>query len=119
MAMSTALESTAGIARVFAHPMRLRLALLLETGEACTCDLLEVLSISRTTLMDHLRELRRHGIVEAHKHGRWTYFEVSRSDHARAWIDVVVGSVGHDPAIAEDVRRLAVLRRIRSGNGCR
>lgn len=117
--MSTSLESTTGIARVFAHPLRLRLALLLKDGEACTCDLLEVLSVSRTTLMDHLRELRRHGIVEAHKHGRWTYFELSRSDDVRVWIDVVSRSVGEDPAISNDVRRLAALRRARGGNGCR
>jgi ArsR family transcriptional regulator len=117
--MPEPIEATAGIARVFAHPLRLRLTLILESGEACTCDLLELLDVSRTTLMDHLRELRRHGIVEAHKHGRWTYFELSRSDDARRWVDLVARTAGDDPVLAHDLRQLAARRRARRGNGCR
>jgi len=117
--MPEPIEAAAGIARVFAHPLRLRLALILGSGEACTCDLLELLHVSRTTLMDHLRELRRHGIVEAHKHGRWTYFELGRSDEARRWVELMADTAGDDPVLADDLRRLAARRKVRRGNGCR
>jgi len=117
--MPEPIEATVGIARVFAHPLRVRLALILGAGEACACDLLELLDVSRTTLMDHLRELRRHGIVEAHKHGRWTYFELARSDEARRWVELVSRTAGDDPVLADDLRWLAARRRARRGNGCR
>jgi ArsR family transcriptional regulator, arsenate/arsenite/antimonite-responsive transcriptional repressor len=51
---------------VLADPTRLRLLSMLldsESGEACTCDLVEPLGLSQPTTTHHLRRMSEAGIV--------------------------------------------------------
>jgi ArsR family transcriptional regulator len=69
----------AGQLKAIADPARLRvLSLLLtaETGEACTCDLVEPLGLSQPTVTHHLRKLADAGIVTGERRGKWTYYRL-------------------------------------------
>ena len=117
--MPDSLESAAGMARVFACPLRLRLTLVLRAGEACVCDLPDLLGVSWTTLTDHPREPRRLGIVEAHRHGRRTDFQLAESDAVGGWIELAARAARHDSVLTDDPRGMTKRLRARRGNGSR
>ncbi|MGH3478811.1 MAG: metalloregulator ArsR/SmtB family transcription factor [Nocardioidaceae bacterium] len=68
--------------KLLADPTRLRLLSMLldsDSGEACTCDLIEPLGLSQPTVTHHLQRLAEAGIVHGERRGRWTYYSVDRT----------------------------------------
>lgn len=68
------------VARVFralSDPTRLRILNLLQYGEICVCDLVEVLRVPQPTASRHLAYLRRAGLVVARREGQWSYYRLA------------------------------------------
>ena len=58
---------------------RLKIIYMLnELGEACVREIRQVLKIPQTTLSRHLALLRRMGLVDYHRRGKWRYYYVVR-----------------------------------------
>lgn len=56
---------------------RLCLALLIQsTGEACVCDLMAALEIDQPKTSRHLSDLRRCGVLESQRRGKWVYYQL-------------------------------------------
>jgi ArsR family transcriptional regulator len=62
--------------RALADPLRARIVELLAGEQLCTCHLVEITGAKQTNLSNHLRVLRRAGIVEAEPVGRFTYYRL-------------------------------------------
>jgi ArsR family transcriptional regulator, arsenate/arsenite/antimonite-responsive transcriptional repressor len=60
-----------------ADPTRLRLLRLLYRQELCVCELMEAVQLPQYQVSRHLRELRRVGLVEAARSGRWMHYRIS------------------------------------------
>lgn len=58
---------------------RLRILHHLNDNEACVADLTEELGESQPKISRHLAYLRRTGIVETRRDGKWIYYRISRS----------------------------------------
>jgi ArsR family transcriptional regulator len=59
------------------HPLRLQLiAHIAASGPLCTCHLEEVAGQSQPQISKHLRVLRRAGLVQRRREGRWVYYSV-------------------------------------------
>ena len=72
-------EQLATPIKALADPARLRLLSLIqahEGGEACVCNLTEILDLTQGTVSHHLRVLREAGLVEREQRGSWAYFRV-------------------------------------------
>ena len=69
---------------------RLRILVLLATGERCVCDLQDELEIRQSLLSFHLKALREAGLVSDRKEGRWAYYALS-APGLRALEDFVAG----------------------------
>lgn len=55
----------AELAKAFAHPARVAILRLLAERKACVCgDLVEELPLSQATVSQHLKELKRIGIIK-------------------------------------------------------
>jgi ArsR family transcriptional regulator, arsenate/arsenite/antimonite-responsive transcriptional repressor len=55
----------AELAKAFAHPARVAILRLLADRKACVCgDLVEELPLSQATVSQHLKELKRIGIIK-------------------------------------------------------
>lgn len=55
----------ADLAKAFAHPARVAILRLLASKKACICgDLVEELPLSQATVSQHLKELKRIGIIQ-------------------------------------------------------
>ena len=62
---STEENRTAELAKAFAHPARVAILRLLAEKKACVCgDLVDELPLSQATVSQHLKELKRIGIIK-------------------------------------------------------
>nr|WP_246061536.1 metalloregulator ArsR/SmtB family transcription factor [Lapillicoccus jejuensis] len=65
--------------KALGDPTRVRLLSLIaaaDGGEACVCDLTEVVSLSQPTVSHHMRVLVEAGLVTRDQRGRWAYYAV-------------------------------------------
>jgi ArsR family transcriptional regulator len=53
---------------------RLRLLNLLACGETCVCELTDTLRVVQPKVSRHLAHLKRAGLVEARRDGKWTHY---------------------------------------------
>ncbi len=91
-----------------ADPTRLRLLNLMNGREVCVCYFVEILEQGQPKISRHLAYLRRAGIVEARREGKWMHYRIERPDDARAAaiLDVTLKSLETDPNMKADLERL-------------
>lgn len=64
--------------KILSDPNRLRIvALLLEAGEMCVCDIERVLAVPQARVSRHLTLLRSARIVRARRSGQWMYYSLT------------------------------------------
>lgn len=64
--------------KILADPTRLRLLNLLACGETCVCELTDTLRVVQPKVSRHLALLRRAGLVEAKRNGKWIHYRWAR-----------------------------------------
>ena len=62
---------------VVADSTRLRLLRLIYQQDLCVCELMDAVQLPQYQVSRHLRELRRVGLVEATRSGRWMHYRIS------------------------------------------
>lgn len=93
------------------EPSRLRILKVLEDGELCICHMVALLGVSQPTVSRHLAVLRRAGLVEERKDGRWSWFRVAAAAPFLTRILKAIRACGEDdPTVAEDRKRAAEFR---------
>src|SRR6266700_8221325 len=60
--------------KTLADPTRLRLLNLLACGETCVCELTDTLRVVQPKVSRHLAHLKRAGLVETRREGRWMHY---------------------------------------------
>ena len=63
---------------------RLRLLNLMGDDEVCVCFFVEVLDEPQSKISRHLAYLRRAGLVETRRDGKWMHYRVVTPQHPRA-----------------------------------
>jgi ArsR family transcriptional regulator, arsenate/arsenite/antimonite-responsive transcriptional repressor len=72
-------EDLAAAFKVLADPARLRLLSIVASasaGEACVCELVELVGRSQPTISHHLSVLTDAGLLSREKRGRWAWYRV-------------------------------------------
>jgi ArsR family transcriptional regulator len=89
---------------------RLRLLNLLRGGEVCVCYFVEILDETQPKISRHLAYLRRAGIVNARRDGKWIHYSIARPEdpNAAAVLDTTLAAIEHDRQMQRD--RLAIQR---------
>jgi ArsR family transcriptional regulator, arsenate/arsenite/antimonite-responsive transcriptional repressor len=67
-------DEPAFLFKTLADPTRLRLLNLLACGETCVCELTDTLRVVQPKVSRHLANLKRAGLVEAHRNGKWMHY---------------------------------------------
>ena len=91
---------------------RLRImALLLEAGELCVCDLIAVLQLPQSTVSRHLAHLKNAGWLADRGEGVWIHYSLSRnaSPRHKALVSALRAILGESDAAGKDRERLAKL----------
>jgi ArsR family transcriptional regulator, arsenate/arsenite/antimonite-responsive transcriptional repressor len=86
---------------------RLRLLNLIKNREVCVCYLQDVLKTNQPKISRHLAYLRKAGLVEARRDGKWTHYRLAKLDDERDKILFqTLVHLGRERQIATDSRRL-------------
>jgi ArsR family transcriptional regulator, arsenate/arsenite/antimonite-responsive transcriptional repressor len=97
--------------KALAHPVRLRVLALLRGGELCVCQITEMLGLAPSTVSEHLALLRRAGILQERKEGRWVFYSLAEDPALEALCQGLWPLVEGDATLKADGRRCARLRK--------
>lgn len=88
---------------------RLRLLNLMGSDEVCVCFFVEILKTNQPKISRHLAYLRKAGLVETRREGKWMHYKVVEpSDpHAAHVFGEVRAWLSEDPEMRRDRERLA------------
>jgi ArsR family transcriptional regulator len=91
-----------------ADPTRLRLLNLMDGREVCVCYFVEILKQGQPKISRHLAYLRKAGIVEARRDGKWMHYRIDPPDDARAVsiLHATLQSLKGDKDMQADLARL-------------
>jgi ArsR family transcriptional regulator len=67
-------SQAAPLFKTLSDPTRLRLLNLLGCGETCVCELTDTLHVVQPKISRHLARLKRAGLVEARRDGKWMHY---------------------------------------------
>ena len=70
------------LANALSDPNRVRLLVACLDGERCVCQLVELIDLSNASISKHLSMLKRAGLLESRKEGRWVHYRVPESPAA-------------------------------------
>ena len=89
---------------------RLRLLNLMRRGEICVCYFVAILDETQPKISRHLAYLRRAGIVNARRDGKWIHYSLARpaDPSAAAVLDKTLEAIEGDKQMLRD--RLAIER---------
>lgn len=65
------------ITKALADENRVRAFLALKTGELCVCQIVVLLDLAQSTVSKHMSILKKAGLVESRKDGKWVYFRLT------------------------------------------
>src|SRR5450830_58236 len=106
------LSATTAAAKALAHPARLRVLAMLSGGPLCVCQMTAVLGAAPSTVSEHLRELKRAGLLVEEKDGKFVSYRLAPARDAARWLQVVRAGLAGDPVAAADAELVSRLRRV-------
>jgi arsenate reductase/ArsR family transcriptional regulator len=115
--MTGSLQSAVGVLKALGHPVRLRILAMLRRGELCVCQMTALLGLATSTVSAHLADLKRAGLVNERKDGRWVFYrltDVEPSVLASVW-----ETVSKDTQVQADARLLRQIRKVDIAELCR
>ncbi len=104
------LTSAVDTYKALAHPVRVRILAMLQGGELCVCQLIAIVRLAPSTISAHLVELKRAGLVEERKQGKWVHMRLADGGQEREVLACVFAALARDPQVKAD---LAVLKKVR------
>jgi ubiquinone/menaquinone biosynthesis C-methylase UbiE len=112
--MRLSVQTSVGALKAIAEPTRLRLLVLLASGELSVKDLTGILGQSQPRISRHLKLLSEAGLVQRAPEGSWVYFRLADGEEGGALTRMLLDAVDHaDPVLVRDRRRLEALRQER------
>jgi ArsR family transcriptional regulator, arsenate/arsenite/antimonite-responsive transcriptional repressor len=83
---------------------RLRVLNLLSCGEVCVCYFVELLDESQPKISRHLAYLRRAGVVNARRDGKWIHYSIARpaDPTVAAVLDSTLAALERDKQMQRD-----------------
>src|SRR5438876_1025876 len=104
-------QSSVAALKAMAEPTRLRLIVLLASGELTVKDLTGILGQSQPRISRHLKLLAEAGLVERAPEGSWVYFRLAEGGEGGGLARRVLDAVDQaDPILVRDRRRVEALR---------
>ena len=115
--MTKPLQDTITVLKAMGHPVRLRILGMLRSGELCVCQMTALLDLATSTVSAHLADLKRAGLVNERKDGRWVFYRLVDEDlpvFTSIW-----ATVSKDARVMADAKLLRQIRKVDIAELCR
>lgn len=115
MRSSLSLNKLVDVLKASAESTRMRLLVLLSSGDLTVSDMTDILGQSQPRISRHLKLLAEAGLVERYQEGAWAWFRLRREgDAARLARRIVEEASSGDAVIVRDQSRLGQVRAARA-----
>lgn len=74
------IERAAGVLKTVAHPLRLRIVELLESGEKSVNEIKGLLGVTQPLTSQHLSQMRMRGVLGSRREGTLVYYSIANPD---------------------------------------
>jgi ArsR family transcriptional regulator len=74
------IERAAEVLKTVAHPVRLRIVELLESGEKSVTELKDLLGVTQPLTSQHLSQMRMRGVLGSRREGALVYYSIANPD---------------------------------------
>lgn len=103
--------------RAFSDRTRLRILHLLQGGEFCVGDIVDILQVPQPRASRHLAYLRKAGLVAVRKSGLWSYYSLvpADGDFHRKLLECLRKCFAEVPELRADNARAV---KVRKSGGC-
>lgn len=103
--------------RAFSDRTRLRILHILQGGELCVGDIVEILEAPQPRISRHLAYLRKAKLVAARRSGLWSHYSLTpaETDFHRKLLECLQKCFSEVPEIKADAARAA---KVRKSGGC-
>jgi ArsR family transcriptional regulator, arsenate/arsenite/antimonite-responsive transcriptional repressor len=114
---AAAVNSIDSMFRAFSDRTRLRILHVLQGGEVCVGDIVEILQAPQPRISRHLAYLRKANLVIVRKSGLWSHYSLApaKTPFHRKLLECLAKCFGEVPELQADSARAA---KIRKSGGC-
>ncbi|WP_196594080.1 ArsR/SmtB family transcription factor [Pectinatus sottacetonis] len=77
MAEDIVVKLSADLFKTLGHPVRIKILHLLKNGELCVCEMIDKIDIEQSNLSQHLRMLKKQGLIDSRKNGQWVIYWIT------------------------------------------
>ncbi len=74
--------------KVFSHPLRVRIALILKEGDHCVCELVSILKENQNLVSHHLSIMKKYSIISSHNQSKFKFYAIEKK--ASDFLDTIL-----------------------------
>ena len=104
------IKDITNILKALGDENRVRIVMaLVDKGQLCVCQIIELLGLAPSTVSKHLYILRQSNLIESNKKGRWVYYNLAgggANKSVRKVLHWLQESLAKDAGIREDKKLL-------------
>ncbi|MDO9096760.1 MAG: metalloregulator ArsR/SmtB family transcription factor [Candidatus Methanoperedens sp.] len=64
---------------VFSHPLRVKIAFLLNNGDRCVCEIVSILKAKQNLVSHHISIMKKYGVVSSYNQSKYKYYMLERT----------------------------------------
>ena len=65
--------------KVFSNPLRVKIALLLNNGDLCVCEIVSILKEKQNLVSHNLSIMKKYGVVSSYNRSKYKYYSIERA----------------------------------------
>lgn len=67
------------LCNVFSHPLRVKIALLLNNGDLCVCEIVSVLNEKQNLISHNLSLMKKYRVVSSYNQSKYKYYRIEKA----------------------------------------
>ncbi|MCX9082260.1 MAG: metalloregulator ArsR/SmtB family transcription factor [Candidatus Methanoperedens sp.] len=79
-----------GFCKVFSSPLRVKIALLLNNGDLCVCEIVSILKEKQNLVSHNLSIMKKNRVVSSYNQSKYKYYKIEKA--ASSFLKVVCGN---------------------------
>ncbi len=64
---------------VFSHPLRVRIAFLLNKGDLCVCEIVSILKEKQNLVSHHISIMKKYGVISSYNQSKYKYYTIDNA----------------------------------------